>query len=84
MLQRRKQEALARANGTSRRAGGWAGEKAARIWRAILAHSRDRRVKAGSVILENWYERAWRDHSYCARSMRAVKDSPATPLGEKV
>ena len=30
MLQRRKQEALARAKGTSRRASGWAGEKAAR------------------------------------------------------
>ena len=27
MLQRRKQEALARASGTSRRASGWAGEK---------------------------------------------------------
>jgi len=39
MLQRRKQEALARASGTSRRASGWAGEKAARsggLIRAIL------------------------------------------------
>ena len=30
MVQKRKQEALAWANGTSRRATGWAGEKAAR------------------------------------------------------
>jgi len=35
MLQRRKQEALARANGTSRRAIGRAGEKAARSERSI-------------------------------------------------
>src|SRR5438132_14184232 len=38
MLQRRKQGALARANGTSRRASGWAGEKAARSGRSISPH----------------------------------------------
>jgi len=38
MVQRRKQEALARANGTSRRASGWAGEKVARSGRSISPH----------------------------------------------
>jgi len=38
MVQRRKQEALARAKGTSRRAIGWTGEKAARSGRSISPH----------------------------------------------
>jgi hypothetical protein len=38
MVQRGKQEALARANGTSRRASGWAGEKVARSGRSISPH----------------------------------------------
>ena len=38
MVQRKKQEALAWANGTCRRASGWAGEKAARSGRSISSH----------------------------------------------
>ena len=38
MVLRRKQKALAWANGTSRRACGWAGEKAARSGRSISPH----------------------------------------------
>jgi len=38
MVQIRKQKALARANGTSRRASGWVGEKVARSGRSISPH----------------------------------------------
>ena len=38
MVQRKKQEALAWANGTCRSASGWAGEKAARSGRSISPH----------------------------------------------
>src|SRR6267378_5718842 len=58
MVQRRKQEALARANGTSRRASGWAGEKVARSERSISPHPRR----------DN--ERAWREQ-YCSASFDA-------------
>jgi len=50
MLQRRKQEALARASGTSRRASGWAGEKAARSGGLIR------------VIPGNVHEQAGKNH----------------------
>ena len=53
MLQRRKQKALARAKGTSRRASGWAGEKAARsegLIRAILGTTYTR--KLGKIIFD--------------------------------
>jgi len=65
MLQRRKQEALDRANGTSRRASGWAGEKAARSWRQThppLEETRKmiRKCEGGRVGEE---VRAWKVHS---------------------
>jgi hypothetical protein len=53
MMERRKQEALARANGTSRRASGWAGEKVARRGRSISPH----------LLRDN--ERAWKEQ-YCS------------------
>jgi len=40
-LQSRQQETLVRANGTSRRASGWAGEKVARSWGLIHASQGD-------------------------------------------
>ena len=62
----RSQTPLARANGTSRRASGWAGEKVARKVRSISPHPR-RETK-----------RAWRDHVY--RPIRAVKGSLSLSL----
>ena len=47
-------EALARANGTSRRASGWAGEKVVRSGRSISPHPRRKK------------KQAWKDQSLVA------------------
>jgi len=64
----RSREALARANGMSRHASGWAGEKAARSGRSITPHPWEVSSKPGGII-------------YFVRC--AVKDSPANLLSRK-
>jgi len=53
MVPTRKQEALAWANGTSRRANGWAGEKAARSGRSISPHPRRDNQRAGRIMYKD-------------------------------
>jgi len=69
MIQSRKQEALARANGTSRRASGWAGENVACKGRSIRPHPL------------RYNERTWRE-LYCSASFdaRACSNPPHPSL----